>query len=714
MPGLNAVSITRANIPLSTAMILKPPSANVLQTLYTNSVGFQQSTTPIFLEVPNRVDRVYAATDGKTYFIPQAKIANRTNRPDQPDIFIDHQAGKYTLMVTFDVLHHPATMGATPLPIDGFGVSLQPSPPGTAIALTQIQVLPAPDGQTSIMQKLFAQGDVDLNTVLAILQSDPNAWFEVHANAYYRVQSPSPFPPPPQPYGLPPRTIISPARALASPMFSVDPNLLQAPPPPPTDLQKQTVLLTTDQKDGVKGPFPPTNPANRPIYAKVDPTFGSNPDATWERTPDGLIKDSGIPNQYYILPDSYALAFDVAAGLPKMSVILRTEGGPSSAPPVYRVRVRFVIMPELDSARLESLRGRLRAEQGLAYADLVIGGYDKALFRPTHLFDQLGLTVVDGTAAPTAQEVDASGSFELVLDCTMEVYTLLTKLLIDPHSDGLEGTVAITLKTDTNPAFEYDVPARLRLDVVANHPLITRLETGDSGLPTVSNVLDWLLPSASPAASPTPSAKGPSVVVISNPSQVEVTVDQVLPTLLVMDEHMPYAYLAAPAVPTPPALDVPAGAEGVKVTLTPPASFPLWSAVAVDFAKVNLKFNPKTVLDRIHQLATSTDLATSVHVSSYLLQHPDQIPHSLAGLVGIHVQVQKWGEMPIDARLLVTAPEQTVQVSFTLSDLVAGMAPGQPTLLYRCRNILATGEATEWSPWQTNTGHDLLVFPVGV
>lgn len=732
MAGLNTVAIARANLPLSTTMILKPMSANVLRTIYANVVSHQQSTTPIFTEVPNRVDRIYTATDGKIYFVPQAKIAKRSNRPDQLDIFIDHQADKYTLMVTFDLLHHPATLAATPLPIDGFNVNLQPSPPGKAIAFTQIQVLPAADGQNSVVQKLLAQVEVELNTVLAILQSDTNAWFEVRANAYYRLQ-PATSPPPPtrpprfnkippvflrtrvakletapvQPAETASTTAIQPLKVnltvLDKTAFRIDPNLWRKPPPPPTDMQKLNVLLATDQKDGLKGPFPPTNPANRPIYAKVDPSFGSNPDADWVQTNFGFIKDSGIPNHFYILPDSYGLAFDAALGLPNMSVILRTEAGQADGLPAYRVRVRFVVMPRLDATRLQNLRKILSSEQGIAYADLVIGGYDKALFTPTHLFDQLGSTVVAGAAGSTAQQVDASGAFELVLDCTMEFYTLLTKLLVAPDSGGLDGSVAIALK---GPDKSVEVPVHLRLDRTANHPLTTKLAADATSAGPVDT--------SSPTGSSDPQPKGPSVVVIDNPSQVEVTVDQILPTLLLMDEHMPYACLAAPAVPTPTALDLPAGAKGVKVTLTPPDSIPLWSAVAVDFSNANLKLNPAVVLDQIHQLATSANLASTVRVWSFLLQHPDQIPPSLAGLIGIHVQIQKGSGTPIDVRLVIGAAEQKVQVAFTLDDLVAGMSPDQPTFQYRCKNIFAAGEAATWPDWQTNTGGDLLVFPSGV
>lgn len=728
MADLNTVAIARADLPLSTTMILKPVAANVFRTFYARVVGHQQSATPILTEVPNRVDKVYPATDGKIYFVPQAKIAKRPNRPDQLNIFIDHQADKYTLMVTFDLLHHPATLAATALPIDGFTVNLQPSPPGKTIAFTQVQVLPVAEGQTSVLQQLLAQTEVDVNTILAVLQSDANAWFEVRAKTYYRLQPvpPRPSPHPPWKYlEIPHASFKTPAEKLEtapaqaaetagatavplmlnlasinSAAFRVDPHLWRRPPPPPTDMQTLNVLLATDPKDGLKGPFPPTNPANRPIYAKVDPSFGSNPDADWVQTNFGFIKDSGVPNHFYILPDSYGLAFDTTLGMPNMSVILRVEGGPTDGPPVYRVRVRFVVMPRLDATRLQNLRKLLRDEQGIAYADLVIGGYDKAFFTPTHLFDQLGSTVVAGATLPTAQPVDASGAFELVLDCTMEFYTLLTKMLVAPDSGGLEGSVTITLKT---PDKSVEVPVHLRLDRTANHPLTIKLATADPvGTPT------------SPDASDTPQPMGPSVVVIDNPSQVEVTVDQVLPTLLVMDEHMPYACLAATAVATPLALDLPAGAEAVKVTLAPPESFPLWSAVAVDFGNANLKLNPAVVLDRIHQLATSANLASTVRVWSFLLQHPDQIPQSLAGLVGIHVQVQKGSGMPIDVSLVIGAAEQKVQVAFTLADLVAGMSPDQPTFRYRCKNIFAAGEAATWPDWQTNTGRDLLVFPQGV
>jgi hypothetical protein len=731
----NTVALARASIPVAKTMILKPISANILQTFYANVISHQQSAAPILTEVPNRVDKVYPATDGKLYFLPQAKIARRTNRPDQLDLFIDHQADKFTLMANFDLVHHPATLAAIALPVDGYTVNLQPSPPGKPIAFTQVQLVPVPEGQTAVLQKLLAQTQVDLNTVLAILQSDPNAWFEVRANTYYRLQSaatqPQPSHPPiHHPIIIPhlPHAILkrdrkkpetAPAQSaeeatmVARPVINlatinkaairIDPHIFIHPAtPPPTDMQRLSVLLTTPDKDSLKGPFPPTNPANRPIYAKVDPSFGSNPDADWVQTNFGYVKDSGIPNHFYILPDSYGLAFDTALGLPNMSVLLRSEPGQGGGPPVYRVRVRFVVMPQFDATRIKNLRKLLRDEQGIAYADLVVGGYDKASFTPTHLFDQLGSTVVAGAPDATTQQVDASGAFELVLDCTMEFYTLLTKLLVSPDASGLEGKVAITLKGDRSA----EIPVHLRLDRTANHPLTTRLTTEEAAME----------PAGPQAAQPAPSdvqPKGPSLVLVDNPSQVEVTVEQILPTLLVMDEHMPYACLAADAVPSPTTLDLAANTTGVQVTLTPPDTFPLWSAVAVDFGNPNLKLNAAKALDRIQELAASANLASSVHVWSFLLQHPDQIPQSLAGLIGIHVQVQKGDGTPVDVRLVIGAAEQTVQIAFTLADLVAGMLPEQPTFQYRCKNIFAAGEAPTWGDWQTNTGRDLIVFPQG-
>jgi hypothetical protein len=743
MAGLNTVALAQVHLPVATTAILKSRSADTLQAFFANVVVHQQSAAPILEEIPNRVDKVYPATDGNVYFIPQARIAGRPNRPDQVDIFIDRQADTYTLQVTFDLVHHPNTLAATALPLDGFSVNLNPQSPGKTIAFTQVQALPAPANQTTVLQQLFAQTQVDVNTILAILQSETDAWFEVRADTYYRLQVQPPTPPTTPPPTTPPPIPRPPIRigtiggsklmtgrpplhmemarvaettreaAIAPAMINlasinkaalrIDPTFFRLPPPPrPTDVRPANVALMTASKDGLKGPFPPTNPANRPIYAKVDPNFGA--DSDWAQTAFGFIKDSEIPNHFYILPDSYGLAFDAASGLPDMSVLLHSEADPGGGPAVYRVRVRFVVMPRLDATRLQNLRKLLRDEQGIAYADLVIGGYDKALFTPTHLFDQLGSTVVAGASDSNAQPVDASGAFELVLDCTMEFYTLLSKLLVTPDSGGLTGTVAIALK---KPDKSVEIPVQLRLDRTANHPLTIKLATEAASEKPADT------PDSPPVDADAP-AMGPNVVIIDNPSQVQVTVEQVLPTLLVMDEHMPYACLAATAVPAPTALDLAAGKLGVQVTLTPPDSFPLWGAVAVDFGNPNIKLDAAKVLDRIHELATSANLNTSVRVWSFLLQHPDQIPQSLAGLVGIHVQIRKGSGTPVDVRLVIGTAEQTVRVAFTFADLVAGMSPDQPTFQYRCRNIVATGEAESWGDWQTNTGGDLLVFPQGV
>ncbi len=746
-----AVSQMAAATPVASrgTVILRPVNTDILQTIFSIGLGQQQSSLPALTAVPNRIDILYPATDGNAYFLPQAMIAQRKDNPNAPDVFIDVKGGVYTLMITVNLIRHSSlAANAISLPVDNFTVTLQPSAPGAPIPLNQVQILPL-DPTPGLVHRLFAQQDVDLNTILAILQSDANAWLEVRADVSYRLQQKTPPPPAPQQPHPPPVVFhpVSPvlgvigkhpletARAATpnpvlavthSPVLTavnigIDQGFIwQPPPPPPSDLQKANVSLSAADKTGVKACFPPTNPANRSIYAKVDPSFGANPDAVWTSIEQfGYVKESGIPNQYYILPDSFGLAFDSNQGLPAMSLILRKQEGAAGAPATYIIRAKFVLAPWVDAERLNNLRGWFRQGQGVAYADFVLGGYDGATFIPTDFFDSLGVTVVSGsqnnggtasgtTSSPAKNlQIDGAGSFELVLDCTQEFYTLMTSELVQPAgsnkpADGLElGKVNFTLKTQDSPAFAIPKSIQLRLDSTATHPLI------------VGTSPDAAAPVQDPAA-----PKGPLSFTVSNPSEVEVTVDKLLATLLLQDEHMPYPCLAEPTKPlqstVSPALDLQPGAKDFVISLAPPsAGLPAWSAIAVDFENVNLKLDPRAVLDKIHQLATSTDVTSTVRIWSYLLQHPDQIPSTLTGLIGIHVQIERGTAPAVDVRLTPANTQQTVQLAFTVADLVAGMSPDAPTIQYRCANMFAASESA-WSTWQTNTGSDVMVFPAGV
>jgi hypothetical protein len=223
---------------------------------------------------------------------------------------------------------------------------------------------------------------------------------------------------------------------------------------------------------------------------------------------------------------------------------------------------------------------------------------------------------------------------------------------------------------------------------------------------------------------------------------VGASVDGILPTLLLKDEHMPYPSNAYDVSSVPQSLKLqPAqktrvvllqlaqgstGDVGVKIggltididpktgkVNTPTPELPPWSAIAINFSGVHLNFDPNQVLSKVHELASATHLNTTAHIVSFLLKHPDQIPQSLAGLIGVHVQIKTGTADPVDSYLTTDTPEQTVQIGFSFADLLAGLKPDEPTFQWRRCNMFAAKEG-DWSDWATNTGRDLFVTPTGL
>jgi hypothetical protein len=397
-----------------------------------------------------------------------------------------------------------------------------------------------------------------------------------------------------------------------------------------------------------------------------------------------------------------------------MSVLLVSTPSTSGATPTYTVRIRFNVAPVLDPVRIAALRSSLRQTDEVAYADLRIGGYAKATFSASRLFEGLGQNVV-GADASAAIGVDAANGFELVIDCSLEFYTLLTKLLVT--GNGLQGHVTITIPTAVNATFDVDVPVKLTLTNPAASALRVTLDPG-------SNI----------------GGDRPCILTVTNTCSARVTAGQIFPTLLLMDQNMPYPASASAVDAQPSAIDLPGAGKttivltakpettggGIGLNLGPlhigfdPTSgkvgvstpkLPPWSAVAVDFGSVQIDFDANKVLASIHELAGASGVSSTVRVRSFALAHIDQLPEDLAKkLVGIHVQLQRGDDKPIDAFLTADESQQDVQLAMSLSDLVAGLSPTQPSFQWRQANMYA-GSTGPWSDWTQNTGTQLFVVP---
>jgi hypothetical protein len=476
------------------------------------------------------------------------------------------------------------------------------------------------------------------------------------------------------------------------------------------------LLLSNTGNTGLGAYFPKTLSKNRPIYAGVDSSFSDNPDAVWITSNLGYFKESAVPNQFYVLPDGYSLSFNIEKSLPDMSVLMTPNPDPNATGSnAYRIRVRFGIAPYLDAGRMRDMRAFLSSHLGVVYPDLVLGGYAGGSFEPTHLFDQLGSTVLSGAAGTASatgtsalQSINPAQPFEFILDCTMEFYTLLSKLLVSTDGQGLKGNVHLQLKTDATASAgptDVVVPVCLRLDQVANHPL-------NSGLVAMpSSPTDATKSSSTDDEDAEQANLNPNQMMITNPSQVTVSVATVITTLLLTEDDLPPVN-AALAAPTPSSLNL--GPNGVvTIDLKAPASIPAWTSVAVEFDGITVKLDAEKVLNQIHQLASSSSFKTNLNVHCYALAHPESLPAQLSTLIGVHVQVQNnTGSSVQDIYVTREQPNPTVAIGYSLADILNGASLDQPKCQARCRNMTALGESGNWSEWQTNTGQDLFVAPV--
>jgi hypothetical protein len=486
--------------------------------------------------------------------------------------------------------------------------------------------------------------------------------------------------------------------------------------------------LTNTSTSGLGAYFPKTLPKNRPIYAGVDGTYSDNPDAVWVTSNLGYFKESAVPNQFYILPDGYSLSLNIEKSVPDMSVLMTPNADPNATgADAYKIRVSFSIAPWVDAGRKRDMRAYLSSQLGIVYPDLVLGGYTGGTFEPTHLFDQLGSTALTGATgtngAPAVQSIDPSQPFEFILDCTLEFYTLLSKLLVSTDGQGLKGNVHIQLKTDsTANATPSDVvvPVCLRLDQVANHPLISGLVAMPSS-PDPSDKSD----------SSDEGTMNPAQMMVSNPSQLSVTVETVISTLLLTQDDLP-PVSATVATSNPASLNL--GPNGVvTIILTAPPKTSAWTSVAVDYDGIAVKLDATQVLNQIHQMASSSSFKTNLNITCYALAHPESLPPDLSTIIGIHVQIQNTGASSVvtdgsstatatannqpqavtqDVHVTRDQPNPTVSLAYSLTDVLNGASLDQPKCRYRCRNMTALGETGNWSDWQDNLGQDLFVAPV--
>lgn len=702
---------------------------------------------PVLLDAePGGPGDVVTSPEGGSYFVPVAAIPTRSRRTRTPAVFLDvDDTNTWVLRVWVDLMRPVGIPDdAQPLAVTDltaqFATTNGDWTDGQSPDFTTVTELPPPSG-TDVLRRIALAVEVRPERAAEALRTDVDAAVVVNGAVAFRLPGRRPVVTDPavqdelahrrsemvammRERGEPEEEILSRLEA----MVQEDDARFSA---GPTSHQASYLLGPGGQ--GLPVYLPEQERLNRPIYHRWNFASGvstaGDPDTVWLDSGSGMWRPSAVPNEYYVLPDEYRLAFDVDQGVPAMSVLLvaQPHRDGDSGGGAFKVRVRFKLVPWRDAATTERLRAAISAAESVPYPELVYGGYLSSTFDVSSWLRDLGGNTV--AAAPGPVAVDARG-FELALDCSMEFYTLLARLLAPGAgtATGLEGSVMLSVRTshdDQAPPVQREAPVRIRLD-----------------RPDDAFVLAEQIPVPLPDPATWPPGWTPPLYARARtPDGVTADVAGVVASMLVVDpltgtpvDRVPAAVqpagfrLGPPAAGTPAAVPAapPAGPDPdggppavgpgeVLLTLTQADPHPVdvrtVNSLAIDFHGVSLRLEPATVLERVHALGTSTGLVASVTIGCYQLKHPEHLPPELAGVFAIDVELRRGGADAVTVTLSRDRSESVADIPFGFADLIAGLRPDQPKFEYRRRNVAAAGPS-EFSAWQTYVGRDLHVTPV--
>lgn len=710
MNSIQVGQLQLANVSALHSATLNTGVVRSLQQGYRQALTAQQANGPI-LTAPVSGPGVYAGTDGKNYLVPLAKLAYRANLPQTPNIAFKSDGKNWTLLLTIELRRPPgATADAMPLLMDNYRVDIQSGDQTPSFTFSKVTALEAPSDSSEVVGLLKAEGVIDETLALSILRDKPGAHLDVVGSLSYRHnvvhRSFPPVPDPPRPRGpaLPLLRAEMLERSFAVPVQPATMLLRETTPIRMAGVGSGEVVTTTviegvtaDQvvTNNEKMCFPSDTRDYKPIYAEI---LGVGSDGTvWsQQTAQGYSRPSSNSDGYYVLPDSFRLAVDASTGLPSVNLLLITN--PPATPGgnvTYGVRVRLAIAPLLDGARLERMRAEFRRAENIPYTHLSIGGYSSAVFVPSAMFSTLPgfQSGVVNSAAATSQ-IDAANGFELVMDCSLEFYTLLSKLLCS--ADGLQGTVqfqVVTSHIDSTPPVEttllVSVPVVLSLvGPFAVQPL-AQLDSAQSAEATATSI----------------------AVSIKNPLAVPLSITGLFPTLLQTDPDLQMTD-ATVLSPSQDQMQLAGGASGsLSMKSADGKPLPAYSTLITVFGTTVPSYDSNVLLNHYHELVGGTNVNASAHFECYLLKHVDQIPPSLANLLAMQVEVQHGTGAIITVPLTRDVPAADVNIPYTFQELLAGVSLDQPTFQYRAKCIYPD-HAGPLSDWTSNTGRNVLVTPI--
>lgn len=425
--------------------------------------------------------------------------------------------------------------------------------------------------------------------------------------------------------------------------------------------------------------FDPALEHNRAVFSAVvgDSSLGT----AWQNIGFGLVRAANFPNTVYRLPDEIRLAYNAELAAPHVIPALYRD-----AEDEIRVRVLLRAAPWYDPVSLVKLRDTLRKTSGgaISFANVVMGGYEKAVLKLGGAFpDQ-----VKALGGAAEIEIGLEGSFEIVIDLSLEFYRLLAQLLVSPV--GLTGQVDVTLdmKAPGAPAAQlqvFHVPLRLNLADVASLPITVTLP-GE----TLS----------------------PAQLIVASGAGVETRVGGCAARLLQYDENSVTPLEVFEGLVTTPTFPLTLPATGsVTIDVHPKAELQgeLWNAIQVELTGHRLLAPASQVLEHIHEVAPSGSISWKLQVECPLLTRTP-LPDNFQTLYRVEVQIQSAGFADQQLVLSPTAAQANLNMNQTLRDIVGSAGGSINRFKYRVRNIYVDHQG-KWSELKDGEGSDLFVFP---
>ncbi|HEY3259324.1 MAG TPA: hypothetical protein VGJ95_03505 [Pseudonocardiaceae bacterium] len=680
----------------------------------------------------------YPATDGVPYYRPLLRVAGREpGRRPGPDVwFLEDDKGVLTLQWTLEVI--PLTggpPGARPLPFTIDSVRMVWEGGQWPFAAPGVEpVEGAADGQPALRVHGAARLQPDEAATIEGAMNHPESAcrLEVTLSYDYRVQAPvRPQPSDPRPEGprpqipRPDRVVFRPgtlseetiASRLRPHIFTrfqpqagteatpvgelaalrrasisrrIAPELRERliarrledvlvrprrplpggggePSGPSEPTQKRQSLVRS-----VPFVFVPSEEANGPIYRALHDTAELTDD--WQQLGDaGWLRDSDFPNTVFRLPDALRLAWDTETAGPRMAPTLyRNNAGDP------RVRLLLRLAPWQDPAKVVLTRRGLN----LPAARVVTGQVSNSTLHMGGAFPE-ELTLVGGSGL----SIPLAGA-ELALDISLSFYEFVCQVVTRP--EGLSGTVEVVV--DTRPPADGGTPGQRTVVL----PVSIRLDRVDD-LPCTITLPEGVV--------------SPQTATVTNTSGAEITIGGCDVSFLQVDEEsvVPVDVYPARCGTAFPVTLPPGGSVDLALELDEDADDVVWNGVLIELMDKRLTATPSDVLHRVHELAPAGASSRDITVSSPVFTG-GALPPRWSTLASLEVELTTPAGQVLHTVLSLANPSRTLHVPASLTDLVAGVGGGIPTVSYRVRNNYIDHQG-EWTAPQSQSGDEIVVYP---